>query len=254
MRWVVGLAVGLLWACAAPASSQTEVHTFHCWQGCPMGTPASNDLIVREIYSLSSNDETKFADWVAFRITQATIGPSQSRNWRADPWLDDDETLEPEDYTGAFAALNTNRGHQAPLAAFSGTPHWADTNYLSNIVPQLAPFNQGPWERLEAAERGLVHAEGIALYVLTGPLYEREMPRLPHADEPHQVPSGFWRVIVTERGAIAAFAFAQETPRSADYCLHQTSVDEVERRSGLRLFPRLRSRAFEPLAERLGCR
>ena len=254
MRVIVAcIAVGVLRACAAPASAQAEIHTFHCWQGCPTGTPAANDLIVREIYSLSSNDETRFADWVAFRITRETIGPSQSRNWRADPWLSDDETLEPPDYRGAFAALNTNRGHQAPLAAFSGTAFWSDTNYLSNIVPQLAPFNQGPWQQLEAAELDLVRAEGGALYVLTGPLYERTMPRLPGADEPHRLPSGFWRVIVTDQGEIAAFAFVQETPRSANPCAHQVPLDEVEQRSGLRLFPRLSTRTFRPLADRLGC-
>ena len=33
--------------------------------GVPKGTYSSNDLIIRDCYCLSSNDETKFADWVA---------------------------------------------------------------------------------------------------------------------------------------------------------------------------------------------
>lgn len=121
---------------AHPASSRAsdaELHTFHCLQGCPVGAPATNDVIVREIYTLSSNDLTKAADWVAYRVTKETIGPSGNREWRADPWLGEDETLTPSAYDGASAALHVDRGHQAPLASFSGTSSASDTNVLSNI-------------------------------------------------------------------------------------------------------------------------
>jgi len=130
-----------------------EIHIVHCLMGCPTGAAASNDLIVREIYALSSNDTTKFADWVAYRVTKETMGTSQdlNRTWRADPMLEDDETLEPNDYTDAFGELDTDRGHQAPLASFAGTVFWRTTNYLSNITPQKSDLNQGPWVNLEAA-------------------------------------------------------------------------------------------------------
>ena len=159
-----------------------------CLHGCPAGAPASNDLVMRDIYILSSNDATKFADWVAYRVTKGTIGPSKSRNWKADPELSDDETLEPNDYRGAHAALNTDRGHQAPLASFSGTPSWETTNYLSNITSQKSALNQGAWKNLEDAVRELAEMPGTeAVYVVTGPLYERNMPPLPEADESHLV-------------------------------------------------------------------
>lgn len=234
-------------------AQEAEVHTFHCWRSCPVGAPATNDLVVREIYTLSSNDETKLADWVAYRIGPDTVGPSENRVWREDPWLSPGETLEPEDYDGANAALHTDRGHQAPLAALSGTGRGADTNILSNITPQRSDLNQGPWERLEAAERAYVDAHQRSLYVLTGPLYERVMPGLPEADEPHRVPSAYWKVIVSEDGMLAAFIFEQETPRRAFYCTGLSGLDVVEARSGLRLFPALETRSFQPLAPHLGC-
>jgi len=168
----LALVLGLSLALSAHAD-EAELHTFHCLNGCPVGAPATSDIVVREIYTLSSNDQTKFADWVAYRVTPDTIGPSKDRVWASDPWLSPEETLEPDDYTGAFNALKTDRGHQAPLAAFSGTSHWAETNFLSNITPQKSALNQGPWQRLEAHENDLVLAERINLYVLTGPLYER---------------------------------------------------------------------------------
>ncbi len=64
-----------------------ELHHPLCLFGCPSETPLTNDLIIREIYVLSSNDTTKFADWVAYKITRETIGPGRARTWKADPLL-----------------------------------------------------------------------------------------------------------------------------------------------------------------------
>ncbi len=172
------------------APYQPEIHCKHFLYGYPTGTPATNDLIIRDCYALSSNDSTKFADWVAYRLNSETIFVPATitkevrleRVWKADPWLDPDETLEPTDYKGAHAALKTDRGHQAPLASFKGTGCWAETNFLSNITPQKSALNQGPWRILEDKVRDLAAKQTV--YVITGPLYEREMKRLPGADEP----------------------------------------------------------------------
>ena len=77
----IGIAAWSLAACitallTAPASAQ-EIHSALCLYGCPYGAPQANDLIIRDIYILSSNDDTKFADWAAYRITASTIGSSK---------------------------------------------------------------------------------------------------------------------------------------------------------------------------------
>lgn len=89
------------------------------------------------------------------------------------------------------------------------------------------------------------------------------MQGLPQADEPHRVPSGYWKVLMIEPGdtvKIAAFIFDQETERPGSFCGHLVTVDEVERRSSLDLFSALEdSREVEieaasgGLASRLGC-
>lgn len=84
--------MGTIWmiatmAAAVPAvasARDAELHTFHCLHGCPVGAPGTNDVVVREIYTLSSNDLTKMADWVAYRVTKESIGQSGDRDWRAD--------------------------------------------------------------------------------------------------------------------------------------------------------------------------
>ena len=189
---------------------------------------------------------------VFFRITPETIGKSQSRGWSEDPWLAPDETLEEQDYDGANEALGVDRGHQAPLAAFSGTPFWPDTNRLSNITPQSSALNQASWQRLEARETRFAQKEKVAVHVLTGPLFERLMRPMPGADERHRVPSGYWKVVATLDGRMTAFIFDQDTPRAANYCGMRRSLDEVELRARLRLFP-MRTAPFTPLDQEPGC-
>ena len=255
-RHLLRLAVSAaLAAFAAPAEagSTAELHTFHCLHGCPLGAPAIDDIVVREIYTLSSNDLTKLADWVAYRVIPSGIGTSGERKWRADPWLDEDETLEPADYDGASEAIGIDRGHQAPLSAFSGTSFAADTNILSNITPQGSALNQAPWQQVEAREKALAIAENVAVYVLTGPLFERMMPPLPKADERHRVPSGYWKVIATSDGRIVSFIMDAAAPRDLDYCTTRTTLDENEQRARLAFFPRLQKRAFSDLSPAVGC-
>lgn len=244
---------GLLATSSAQAHDAAELHTFHCLHGCPAGAAGTNDIVVREIYTLASNDITKVADWVAYRVTPGTIGTSGDRRWEADPWLAETETLEPSDYDTAPDTLQIDRGHQAPLAAFSGTPFAGDTNKLSNITPQGSALNQAPWQRLEARELDLARRENIAVYVVTGPLFERMMPALPRADERHRVPSGYWKVVATANGRMAAFIMDTVEARKLDFCTRKVSLDEVELRAKLQLFPRLADRKFKDLLPALGC-
>lgn len=252
------IGLGSLGISRPPAQQATEVHSIHCFYGCPLGTKPGDDLLFRHIYTMATDDATRFAAWVAYRLDSLMVsGPNHTtRLWQADPWLDPGETLEEEDYDGANAALGTDRGHQAPLAAFKGTDYWAETNILSNITPQQADLNQGLWQQLEARERAL--ALGGEVFVVTGPLYERAMPPLPRADEPHRVPSGYWKILFFRRGApqrtyAAAFIFDQATPRRGNLADYLTSIAEVERRSGFRFLhelsadvqARLRQDAFE---------
>lgn len=239
---------------STPARADSaNLHTFHCLHGCPAGAPGNDDLIVREIYTLASNPLTRLSDWVAYRVTPETIGPSQQRNWAADPVLAPDETLDPDAYSGASAALRVDRGHQAPLAAFSGTPFWADTNMLSNVTPQASALNQGAWQRLEARERTLATSARIGVYVLTGPLFERLMAPLPGGPALHRLPSGYWKVLATSDGRLTAFLFDQQTPRASNYCDMRAPLSEIVLRTRLVLFPGPGTPTWRPLDSDLGC-
>lgn len=243
-----------LFFAASPVAADSELSTFHCLWGCPLGAPATNDTIVREIYSLSSNDLTKLADWVAYRITPQTISASRDdRNYRIDDWLDPSETLDEPQYAGAPAALHIDHGHQAPLAAFSGTDQWDDTNFNSNMTPQASALNQGPWQRLEFWERSVTLQSGGPIYVYTGPLYERVMKPMPAGPRYHRVPSGYWKIVAHSDGRMTAFIMDQNTPRRAKHCDYRVPLLEVELRSRLQFFPRRRDAPLRSLDELLGC-
>lgn len=246
-RILMAIALGAAMVPVMPVRGQTlvpppEIHCKHFLYGYPLGTPPSNDLIVRDLYALSSNDTTKFADWVCCYLTCHEVDGDLDleRNWRNEPWLDPSETLtaKPAGRDAYRDQKMYDRGHLAPLAAFKGSRFASQVNYYSNIVPQRPNLNRGPWEELESKTRDLVQRYGHA-WVMAGPIYEVNMPPLPHGDQPHKVPSAFWKVVaVRDRSTlrVAAFIMEQTAPRESRVIAYLTTVDDVERRSGLDLF------------------
>lgn len=226
------LTILILWVSNAQADN--------CVYGCPTGK--SGQQINRSIYTLHNNTSTKFANWVAYHVLPSTIdGPSRSRNWSADPNINSRYTLEPSDYTDAHAVIGTDRGHQVPLASFSNHPDWRQLNYLSNITPQDSDLNQGPWVALENRVRSLVRT-GQDVYVVSGPLYEWYFATLPRANEGHTVPSGYFKVVITDNNGwveASAFILEQDARRSDNFCYREVTVNEVESRSGLNIMPQL---------------
>lgn len=83
----------------------------------------------------------------------------------------------------------------------------------------------------------------LIVYVATGPLYEKHIGLLPGTNKVHTIPSGYWKVIFTgitpKDGLYAAFIMEQSTPRSANFCDFQVTVEEIEERSGLALWSNL---------------
>jgi endonuclease G len=146
--------------------------------GMLVGASSDNQLVNHTILALSANPSTKLADWVAYRIEKQFFTGCErdpKRHWKADPKLADRFTLEPNDYTGARKAIDTDRGHQAPLGSFRCTDHYHLTNSLSHITPQDTDLNQGAWKTLEERVVRDFVEHGRMVWVLTGPLFERDM-------------------------------------------------------------------------------
>lgn len=210
--------------------TQSPVTIDNCEVGCPTG--GSVQTLVRESYTLNNNSDSKFANWVAYKITKASQASGRPRDWKQDPALPATDTLPPDAYKNANVLLGVDRGHQAPLAGLGGASDWQSLNYLSNITPQKSDLNQGPWVRLEAKERELANRSDVtAVYSVTGPLFERHIATLP-ADPSVEIPSAYWKIIFIgvspDKGQYAAFLMDQTTPKSANFCDYQVTVDLIE--------------------------
>lgn len=228
-----------------PVTSIPEIHCRHFIHGYPLGAPASNDLIIRECYALSSNDQRKFADWVCYHLTRHEVDGDLplDREWYNDPWLDATETLEArptnaDDYDDAFTLEDYDRGHLAPLASFKNSRLAAQVNFYSNIAPMRRPMNRGPWGDLEGNVRDLVREYGHA-WVMCGPIYDGPMPVLPRCDETHTVPSAYWKIVAVDDSGtlrVAAFVMEQNAGGTSDPIHHIQTVNTIEQRSGLDFF------------------
>ncbi|WP_203250077.1 DNA/RNA non-specific endonuclease [Cysteiniphilum marinum] len=224
---------------------------------CPSGSISSNLFVDHNVFALSANINTKFADWVAYKVEAKNLdGGSHKRKWKKDPNIPDGSTLSPSDYKNAHAQLGYDRGHQAPLAAFSNTDDWKATNYLSNITPQKSELNQGAWNNLENKVRDLAR-QLKSVYVITGTLYESSYPSLPMAQLTHKVPSSYWKTIFIKNESgikMASFIMPQSAQRKDSYCDYKSSLTEVETRSKLSLLPkRLSVLKQGGLLAQLGC-
>lgn len=239
--WLIALLISLIlpigWGCMAH-EPYPEIHSKHFFYGYPAGTPKTNDLIIRDGYALSSNDSTKLADWVAYRLTPDMLEEStqKTRDWQADPWLEDHETLEPEDYHYAHMVLGMDRGHLVPLKDLSATSEWMESNYLSNIIPQPSELNRVVWFELEHQIRKLTRKCQREVYIIAGPIYDNPTQQLPNADEPHTIPTGFWKVVGTkEPFQVWVFIFPIAKTYSTNPCDYQTTIDDTEKQTHLDL-------------------
>ena len=241
-------------AATATAKQNGPIVEDLCLYGCPTGAPSGDRIIRRPIYTLANNGDRKFADWVAYEITAESIGPTQKRVWHRDPELPANETLAPKDYKGAREALRIDRGHQAPLASFTGTQFWDLADYLSNITPQAIDLNEGPWEGLEKGERHIAQSP-TTVYSITGPLYESQMPKLPNYHEPHEIPSGYWKIVAIVQDKevkTAAFIMLQTASRDENFCNDEVTIRVVENRSHLKFFPKMAPAEREQLETKPG--
>ncbi len=241
MNKILYLSITLIGSLFAFNQSFASTQSTLCFEdSCPNGAPSSNFIADHHIFILSANINTLFADWVAYKVESQNLdGPSRSRYWKKDPLLPSGYTLEPDDYKDAHATEGYDRGHQAPLAAFSNTAYWSETNYLSNITPQKSELNQGPWNQLESKVRDLARKYG-SLYVITGTLYQSPMPALPNAQYNHEVPSAYWKVILLDHDntlETASFIMPQTAKRSDSYCSYASDINNVQAETKLSLFP-----------------
>ncbi|CAN5443742.1 hypothetical protein BH10ACI1_BH10ACI1_17140 [soil metagenome] len=128
----------------------------------------NNYLMFKEQYSLSYNRSKGTVNWTAWRLDSTWIGSAPRQDdFRPDPnlpagWYQVTDT----DYVGS----GYDRGHMCPSGDRTRSiPDNSATFFMTNMVPQLAANNQGPWEDLESYCRTIA-GQGNEIYIFSGPV------------------------------------------------------------------------------------
>ena len=146
--------------------ASVSVHTKLGLPSAASTTNFSDYLSVKSQYVLAYDSTRKTPHWVSWELNSAYLG-SQARldNFRPDDTL---PPSMPQATLADFSGSGYDRGHMCPSGDRTASAAANSlTFYLSNMVPQAANNNQGPWEKLETYSRTLA-SQGKELFVISG--------------------------------------------------------------------------------------
>ena len=143
----------------------------HILFGNPSGATAdianeNNYLMFKPQYVLSYNRSKATANWVAWRLDSSWIGSAPRQDdFRPDPNL---PTGWYQVTDGDYSGSGYDRGHMTPSGDRTrSVPDNSATFLMTNIVPQTAANNQGPWEDFETYLRSVAN-QGNEIYIYSG--------------------------------------------------------------------------------------
>jgi len=218
--------------------------------GDPKDADPSDDFIIRRNqFTTSYNKNRSTPNWVAYNLDPTHFGSAVDRCdcFTMDPALPQTFThINTNDYTGAgtFAGYGIDRGHLArSFDRTAGNLDNAFTYLFSNIIPQAADLNQGPWAAMETEVGDLARTQGKELYIVAGVAGNKGTVK---GEGKITIPTSVWKVVVVmphDQGLANVHTYADlqviavimpNDPgvRNVDWHTYQTTVDAVEALSG----------------------
>lgn len=224
----------------------------HLEFGAPADMDNSDDfIVVRPQYISSFNRNTNIPNWAAYNLDQTHFGTQPRCDcFTYDPQLPASFTrYTTADYTGAGAAAGygIDRGHLVrSFDREAGSLDNATTYYFSNIVPQAADNNQGPWGALETFLGNLALNGGSEVYIVAGASGSKGTVK---NEGVITIPSAMWKVAIVmprDKGLsdvdgyddVTVYAVIMPNDagiRNVAWQTYQTTVDAVEALSGYNL-------------------
>ena len=166
--------------------------------GDPSDGDASDELIIRRAtYTTSFSTARGIPNWVSYNLEATHFGALDRCDcFTYDPELPAAQRYTTADYTGAGAAAGygIDRGHLVrSFDRTSGALDNATTFYFSNIIPQAADNNQGPWAQFENFVGDRARVTGQEVYVIAGASGSKGTVK----DEGRiTIPTVTWKVVV----------------------------------------------------------
>jgi len=205
-------------------------------------TDANNFLSVKSGYVVSYNGSRKVPNWVSWELNTSYLGSTA----RQDDFRVDDTfpASEPQASLADYSGSGYDRGHMCPSADRTLTVAAnQQTFFLTNMVPQAANNNQGPWAVMENDLRAIART-GKELFIISGGTFSASSNRIGSGVV---VPDQTFKVVVvldavgqgpssvTTSTRVIGVMMPNENnqiSRTADWHSFRVSVDAIEAATG----------------------
>ncbi len=209
----------------------------------PSSTSDVNSFLsVKPGYVLSYNGSRKVPNWVSWELNTSYLGSvARQDNFRIDTTL---PGSVPQATLADYSGSGYDRGHMCPSAdRTTTTTANGETFFLTNMVPQAANNNQGPWADMENELRTIADT-GKELFIIAGGTFSASSNSVGSGVV---VPDKTFKVVVildsTTAGASAVTSNTRvigvlmpnensQISASADWHTFRVSVDSIEAATG----------------------
>lgn len=228
----------------------------------PWGVPAETaptsheSLLIQRDYVIRYDADLRVPIFTAERLVSSELGKVDRTDcFRADPRLSPPDASAPADYGEPLY----DQGHIAAFANHSSSAVNGNNSFImSNMAPQICPFNRGIWQILEGITR-LWAADHSPIYVISGSVFDRDgdgvrdadgAAQRMHSNNGHErvaVPSAFYKIITYRQpgGRLATLSIMMphdtsnpDGPAALAYLqAHVTTLAAIEHVTGLDFFP-----------------
>ncbi len=194
-------------------------------------------VVVHKAYTLEYSEVHEQPRWTAHMLTRERV---QGDRKRESLFYEDTMVVTGTATAEDYRKSGYSRGHMVP----AGDMKWDsvamhESNYYSNITPQLADLNNGAWNRVENRVRQWAKMYDT-LYVYTGPVLRSGLPSIGRNHV--SVPEYFWKVVYCPcMGKAIAFLLPNRRC-DEDIRTFVISVRKLEQLTGIDFFPRMPSK------------
>lgn len=209
------------------------------------------ELVHHEMMSLVYAEAYEQARWVGHIITPDVVNGivGRTNDFRPDPLIKTGSAVEQDyflkiiqpDSAIVYDGFGYDRGHLAPSADFRWSEKALSESYFySNMSPQLASFNRGIWSDLESTLRAYLYRNtSTQLFVFTGPVLRPGLPLITKAKNKVAIPEKFWKIALDLKNRKAVAFLVPQLPGGYPLTSFATSIDEIEKLTGIDFFPGL---------------
>lgn len=215
---------------------QTGHGGFYYYAGMPVNTNFRGMTNIG--FVVGYDDQRKNPAWVCYRlfaVTNFNAPPPPRPGFKAD--------------TKNYKWPGYEKGHMAPnkaIAVCYGTNAQRETFGVSNIILQTTHLNEGVWKQLERVEFLDYAQQFTQVWVIAGPIFG---PKPKTNTFGVQMPEKCFKMIVKETDGqpqVLAFIIPQSVSNEQP-AQFLTSVDEIEKQTGLDFFSELTNGIQEQL-------